>query len=419
MANDAATLARLSAHLETLKRDAENVRDSLQSIDTSQTVYRALHDPDRLPNKDFESLCSSVVNSLEQVSQALVPSVSLLTDVFFGYLQTKALWTLVKNNVPDHLCIDSGLSLPDLASRSSIQPDRLSQLMDMMINQGVFTFDEVAQVYRNNRASELLQKDHWTQWHLWSDLYGTDFYDVCRAMPEAVSVGERRSAAQIAWGTEKGLFDYMAEVGLLDKFHRTLGAGAVAQSMALAVDYPFDDIANESFIDIGGGSGDFLAAILRKQPNMTAGMLDLPSVIERAEAEFLKPNSAYADIRDRLTAGFHAGDFFQQVPASKVYTMKWCLHDWSDEDVIRIFTTIRRDIVASPLSRLLVFESVKEPGRSSRLPRYGDLIMMITVNGQERSARSWRDLAEKSGWRVDAIHPIRRAWPCAIDLRPV
>lgn len=44
--------------------------------------------------------------------------------------------------------------------------------------------------------------------------------------------------------------------------------------------------------------------------------------------------------------------------------------------------------------------------------------MMVAANGLERNADSWKYLADKSGWRIEAIHHLRNAWPCAIDMRP-
>jgi hypothetical protein len=334
---------------------------------------------------------------------------------------------VVEAHIPDILAEHGPQTAQELGLRAGIQPARLSQLMDTLINQGIFTLAPPVTTtqgkvprYANDRTSTLLRRDHWTQWHRWTDLYGNDFFDVSRSMPAAIKIGESRTAAQIAYGTDLHLFDYLAKEGLAEKFHNTLGAGAVAQAKGLVVDYPFEEIerAGESFIDIGGGAGAFLAALLRARPKLTGGLFDLAHVIERATPSFREKEGMYADVSSRVV-GLHSGDFLETVPASAVYTMKWCLHDWMDDDVVAVFKNVRRSMVVKPCSRFLVFESVKQPGRSSRLPRYGDLIMMITCNGRERSVEDWHALAKLGGWRIEGIHPIRRAWPCVIDMRPI
>ena len=52
------------------------------------------------------------------------------------------------------------------------------------------------------------------------------------------------------------------------------------------------------------------------------------------------------------------------------------------------------------------------------LSRYGDINMMMTANGQERTEAQWRKLVEETGWKIDRIYPLRNAWVQAIDLRP-
>lgn len=425
------------ARLSALQKEADDIHALLQSQDVSAELHSSLHDPDHLPDRQLTDLSAGVVDSLERVTQDMAPSVSILTESFFGmysgrsctclpssltvpaaFLQTKALWTVVEAKIPDLLHQHGPQTAKKLGLRAGIQPERLAQLLDTLINIGIFTTSADGSSFQNNRVSDLLRRDHWTQWHLWSDLYGNDFFDVSRSMPEAVKIGEARSAAQLSYGTDMDLFDYLAEKGLMEKFHKTLGAGAIAQAKGLAVDYPFEEIAKECFIDIGGGSGAFLASVLRTHPEMRGSLFDLSHVVENVTPAFRNKDGQFADIGARVPE-LLTGNFLESVPPSSVYTMKWCLHDWMDEDVVTVFKNVRRSMVESPASRFLVFESVKRPGRSSQLPRYGDLIMMITVNGKERSVDDWHRLAAEGGWRIASINPIRRAWPCAIDLRPI
>jgi hypothetical protein len=101
-----------------------------------------------------------------------------------------------------------------------------------------------------------------------------------------------------------------------------------------------------------------------------------------------------------------------------VYTMKWCLHDWKDDQVLEILRNIRKAIMPGPTSRLIVMESILGLTRSQRLSRYADLNMMVTANGLERSLADWTKLAENSGWNIQKVHVLRNAWPCSIDMRP-
>ena len=98
--------------------------------------------------------------------------------------------------------------------------------------------------------------------------------------------------------------------------------------------------------------------------------------------------------------------------------MKWCLHDWLDPDAIKILKNIRRAIVPGEGSRLIVLESIMTGGEMGRLSRYGDINMMMTAKGQERTMYDWYQLARDSGWKISKVHKLRNAWVSAIDMRP-
>lgn len=289
--------------------------------------------------------------------------------------------------------------------------------MRILHSNGIFDYDASTSTYRNNSSSTLLMKNHWTQWHRWVDLYGNEFYKAAQGIPDAVKQGETRSAAQITYETKKNIFTYFAEQGLQDKFHQTLGAGAVSQAPGMLADYDWADLGDAVVLDIGGGGGDFIASLLRKFPSLRGALLELGSVIDMVRPKFQDPNGQYADVGHRMIQ-LHVGDFRKEVPSYESYTMKWCLHNWLDEDVLRILTAVRKSIIKSPRSRMVIIESVLQAGRSSRVWRLGDITMMSTSNGQERTESEWRSLVNQSGWRVEGISVLRNAWAAAIDLRP-
>jgi hypothetical protein len=67
---------------------------------------------------------------------------------------------------------------------------------------------------------------------------------------------------------------------------------------------------------------------------------------------------------------------------------------------------------------LVVLESILSDERMGRLSRYGDMSMMMTANGQERTLSQWENLVKQAGWRIEKIYRLRNAWVQAIDLRP-
>ncbi|OJD31021.1 o-methyltransferase [Diplodia corticola] len=383
----------------------------------NQERLECLQDVNKLPNKQSSLIASQTVDLLDRAQRLVQSPVSLLAEHYLAYYDTKCLWAAVSNDIADHLK-DGPRTVEQLAALSSLQPLRLRQILRVLHNNGIFAHDAATDTYSNNSASTLLTKDHWTQWHTWADLYGNEFYDMARGIPAAIRSGETRSSAQIEYDTTKSIFVYFAEKGLVSKLHRTLGSGAVAQAPGMIADYDWAELGAATVLDVGAGGGDFLASLLRAYPAMSGAVLELQSVVDLVRPFFTAPDGKFKDLAGRVEE-FHVGDFTKEVPAYKVYTMKWCLHDWKDEDVVRILANVRRAIVEAPESRLVVIESVLQDGRSGRIARYGDITMMVGANGQERTREDWERLAKLSGWKIKSVSPLRNAWPAAIDLRPV
>lgn len=336
-----------------------------------------------------------------------------------GYLNCKCLCAAVELKVPDILR-DGPKTVAKLAEEANAQPRRLRQVMRMLHNDGIFSYDAVTDQYKNNPTSEMLLSDHWTQWHNWVDLYGNEFYDMARGIPASCRKDVTRMAGQIEFDTDKDLFTYFTEQGWLSRLHRTLSGGAAAQAPGILGDYPWEEIAEECFLDVGGGGGGLVALLLREHKGMKAGILDTAKVIEHATENFHGSNGEYADLGDRVPPSMLiVGDFFLEIPPFEVYTMKWCLHDCDDSKALKVLNNIRKSIVRGPKSRLIIFESLLTEGRMGRLARYGDLTMAISANGEERDETQWRDLARQTQWDIRSIYHLRNAWPCAIELVPV
>lgn len=82
--------------------------------------------------------------------------------------------------------------------------------------------------------------------------------------------------------------------------------------------------------DIAGGLGTVLNLVLQKMPHSRGILFDMPSVIAQAK---LQPLWA-PDVAERV--GYVAGDMFESVPEADLYIMRWIIHDWNDEESVRI-----------------------------------------------------------------------------------
>jgi O-methyltransferase domain len=166
-------------------------------------------------------------------------------------------------------------------------------------------------------------------------------------------------------------------------------AAAVAQS------YDFSDIGK--IIDVGGGHGTLIAAILQKYPQMTGILFDSPHVAESA-----RESIASAGLAQRCE--IMGGDFFKSVPAGcDAYLLRWIIHNWDHDRAVTILRNCRQAM--GERSRLLLIESVIPAGNEYHPGKFLDYIMLTAHRGQERTEEEYDSLLREADLRLDKVVP--------------
>jgi hypothetical protein len=144
-------------------------------------------------------------------------------------------------------------------------------------------------------------------------------------------------------------------------------------------------------VDVGGGDGSLLQAVVTANPALRGIVVDLPAVSGRAAARL-----ASTPVADRLRA--ESGDFFGHLPAGDAYVLAQILHDWDDADAARILAACRR--AAPDGARLLVLEQLVPEGPDPSPVKLLDLQMLVLLGGRERTLEEFEQLFEEAGWRL-------------------
>jgi O-methyltransferase domain/Dimerisation domain len=163
---------------------------------------------------------------------------------------------------------------------------------------------------------------------------------------------------------------------------------------AVAAAYNFEGI--QSIVDVAGGHGFLLATILQKNPHLRGTLFEAPHVIEGAATGPLKA------VMDRCA--FASGDMFTSIPGgADAYLMKHIIHDWPDVLCIQLLKACRQAV--NPGGKLLVVDSVIQPGNDFSPNKFLDLQMLIFPGGRERTEKQFRELFVASGWQLRRIIP--------------
>ncbi len=182
-----------------------------------------------------------------------------------------------------------------------------------------------------------------------------------------------------------------------------------ASRVAAVVD-AYDCSGLGTIIDVGGGRASLLAGILKVYPTARGVLFDQPAVVAGAPA--ILEASRVAE-RCRVVGG----SFFESVPpGGDAYILSVVIHDWDDEPARVILSNCRRAMPTS--SRLLLIERVLPDQPGGDVSSYlGDLNMLHSLSGRERSEAEYRTLLARSGLRLARVVATRspfavvEAWP--------
>nr|CAD1834322.1 unnamed protein product [Ananas comosus var. bracteatus] len=143
-----------------------------------------------------------------------------------------------------------------------------------------------------------------------------------------------------------------------------------------------------SLVDVGGGTGAAARAIAEAFPGVTCAVLDLPQVVQGLPADG--------------PVEFIAGSMFERVPLADAVMLKWVLHDWDDEDCVRILRRCKEAIPPREAGgKVIVIEPVigsSPEEKSTAAQLFIDMWMMIQAGGRERDELEWRKIFTKAGF---------------------
>jgi hypothetical protein len=153
-------------------------------------------------------------------------------------------------------------------------------------------------------------------------------------------------------------------------------------------------------VDVGGGQGTLLAGLLNAWPQAKGILFDQPSGLMGAESYL-----ATQGVSERIT--LVPGDFFVSVPKSgDLYFLRRILHDWTDDDAVRILRCVR-EAMTSDDSRLMVSELLlptrAEPGPDHEARFHMDMHMFVLFGARERSEVAFRDLFGSTGFALETV----------------
>jgi len=306
-----------------------------------------------------------------------------------GFRVTQVLYVAARLGLADMLK-NRPQPVEALAATTGATPDALYRVLRVLASIGVFE-ESTDRQFALTPLAALLQNDHPYGVRAQALFFGDEPYRAWGGLYNSVMTGA--NAYERVFGAPH--FQYLAQHPDQNEiFNHAMSASSHQAAMAIVGAYDFS--AAGTVVDIAGGQGVLIAAILLANPNLHGVLFDQPHVVENA-----LPLLEAAGVADRCELA--SGDFFVAVPPSDIYTLRHILHDWDDEHAIAILRSCAEAMASG--GKTLVIESVIEPGNDPSPPKFLDLMMFVMNGGRERTAEEYRHLFAAAGLRLTRIIP--------------
>jgi hypothetical protein len=335
-------------------------------------------------------------SALLRLSRSLAPGNVALLELAHGNWVTQALYVAAKLNIADQLS-GGPLTSDEVAHNVDADPDAIFRLMRALAGKSVlkqrrdgrFALRPMGQALRSDTHGSMRNmvlmfgcSEHWELWGslLHSVRTGEPATDKLRGMPFFPYLETNPEYAQV--------------------FNNAMTGFSELSTNAVVAAYDFTPF--RTIVDVGGGHGRLVGAILANTPEAHGILYDLPSVVEGAT-----PTLQAAGVADRCTA--FGGSFLNTVPeGGDAYVLKSVIHDWGDEPSTQILRNVRSVIGAN--GKLLLVEMVLPERASSHFGMMLDLEMLINVGGRERTRADFARVLLEAGFKltkvVDTVSPL-------------
>jgi hypothetical protein len=314
-------------------------------------------------------------------------SAAVLQTMMEAWL-TQGLYVVTKLGVPEALR-DGPRTLEELVTATGAHGPTLSRILKALVAFGYFGEKDGA--FRLTRRSRPLLPDAPDSVRAAVLLWGHPInLSTFGALLHSARTGER--AFDHVFGA--GVFEYLeANPEANETYNEGMTAlAAIGQGIA-ARSYDYAEI--RTLVDVGGGHGSILAAVLAENPQLRGVLFDQPHVVAGAPVQLQQ-----AGVADRCEVV--GGSFFESLPhGHDAYLFTTVIHDWDDEHASRILATCRRAI--PPDGRLLLVEVVLPAGNSPTAGRLIDLQVLVMHGSRERTEAEFRQLLAGAGFELRRV----------------
>ena len=319
----------------------------------------------------------------------------LLGDAL-GYLYPAALRAAAGAGIADHLAAGP-LTAEELAAKAGVDAGHLRRVLRFLATRGVFGEDEDGR-FALTTAASVLRADFPVSLRNLVLLFTDEMYwHPAGRLDETV----RRGATVFDEVFGGQIFEHLSKDPAKNElFVDAMADLSVLEHAGMAESYDFP--ASGTVVDVAGGLGGMLQAVLVRNPGLHGVLVDRSEVLSRHRMTDPAVEGRFS---------LEDADFFSELPAgAEVYLLKRIIHDKSDEEAVRILKTCRAAMTGD--SKLLILDIVVPPADQEQPNPTSDVLMMAVFEGKERTEEELAALLSAAGLKISRVLPT----PSAMSL---
>ncbi|EAL69787.1 O-methyltransferase family 2 protein [Dictyostelium discoideum AX4] len=302
-----------------------------------------------------------------------------------GLIESRLLYILVKHKVPE--VFEDGLpkTYQQVAEKTQTSPIGIYKLLRYFTTSiGLFEEDlNNLGTFKKTPKSSLFTSDKYATFVEWcnNDLA----YNMMKSLDLSIETGEPQCHKSLGVNSWWDLIKKPGEEEFFKNAMKVSSSEAIESALKFIDFSPFKKI-----VDIGGSHGRFVCEILEKYPNSHGINFDLESFFNGAGELIKNPRLEHK-----------SGNFFESVPEGDCYILKRILHDWKDEDCIKILETIGKSIL--PGGKVIIFDCIINPKNYNKGHLYLDVMMFHFFGSEEKTIKQFSNISDKAGFKIDKV----------------
>lgn len=327
-----------------------------------------------------------------------IPPEGVVMQMVMGAWISSTISGVTRLDIPDLLQEHGPSTAAQLTNEHGVEANTsaLERALRACASLGLFT-ESAAGVFGLTPLSEVLTRSSPASVKGITEMFGASWWRVWSGLKEAVETGVSQATAQL--GME--YWDYCNEnPEELAAFGEAMKSNSHRSTQGVLAHCDFSGA--RKIVDVAGGLGHLVIALLERYPDLRGVLLDLPTIVPLAEQH---RESVDASVRERLE--IRGGDMFEAVPSGDVYIMKHIIHDWDDARCIKLLRNCRQSMDGE--GRVICVDSVLPPmGDTGATPaKLLDLNMLVSFQGKERTREQWDKLYAEANMKIVSVTPLQ------------